>query len=135
MRRRGQGHSPRSGNRNGPVRKPFSGRAETSSLDGREYRMSLTGKVVLVTGGAGGLGEATVRQLKEAGASVVIADIAVDKGKALADELGGSVAYVHTDVLDDGSVDAALDTAGQLGEFRYAVIAHGGFRSEERRVG
>jgi NAD(P)-dependent dehydrogenase (short-subunit alcohol dehydrogenase family) len=96
--------------------------------------MSLTGKVVLVTGGAGGLGEATVRQLKEAGASVVIADIADEKGEALAAELGNSVAYVHTDVLDDGSVAAALDKAGQLGEFRYAVIAHGGFGVAEKVI-
>jgi NAD(P)-dependent dehydrogenase (short-subunit alcohol dehydrogenase family) len=96
--------------------------------------MSLTGKVVLVTGGAGGLGEATVRQLKEAGASVVIADIADEKGEALAGELGDSVAYVHTDVLDDGSVAAALDRAGQLGEFRYAVIAHGGFGVAEKVI-
>ncbi|MCV7153484.1 SDR family oxidoreductase [Mycolicibacterium pyrenivorans] len=96
--------------------------------------MSLKGKVVLVTGGAGGLGEATVRQLNDAGACVVIADLADDKGEALAKELGDSVAYVHTDVLDDESVAAALDRAAQLGEFRYAVIAHGGFGVAEKVV-
>src|SRR5262245_24145010 len=96
--------------------------------------MSLTGKVVLVTGGAGGLGEATVRQLKEDGASVVIADIADEKGEALASELGDSVVYVHTDVLDDAAVGAALDKAGELGDFRYVVIAHGGFGVAEKII-
>ncbi|MDZ7881428.1 MAG: SDR family oxidoreductase [Mycobacterium sp.] len=96
--------------------------------------MSLTGKVVLVTGGAGGLGEATVRQLHQAGASVVIADLADEKGEALAAELGKSVAYVHTDVLDDAAVTAALEKSGELGEFRYVVIAHGGFGVAEKIV-
>ncbi len=50
--------------------------------------MPFEGDVVLVTGGAGGLGAATVRGLHGAGAAVVIADVADDKGAALADELG-----------------------------------------------
>ena len=50
--------------------------------------MSFEGEVVLVTGGAGGLGAASVRRLHGAGAAVVIADLNDEKGKALADELG-----------------------------------------------
>jgi NAD(P)-dependent dehydrogenase (short-subunit alcohol dehydrogenase family) len=96
--------------------------------------MSFAGKVVLVTGGAGGLGEATVRQLHEAGAGVVIADLADEKGEKLASELGPSVVYAHTDVLDDASVTAAMDSAGELGELRYVVIAHGGFGVAEKIV-
>jgi NAD(P)-dependent dehydrogenase (short-subunit alcohol dehydrogenase family) len=96
--------------------------------------MSLLGRVVLVTGGAGGLGEATVRRLAEAGAGVVIADIADEKGEALAKELGSSVVYAHTDVLDDDSVAAAMEQAAQLGDFRYTVIAHGGFGVAEKVI-
>lgn len=94
--------------------------------------MSFEGSVVLVTGGTGGLGAATVRQLHSAGASVIIADLDDAKGAALADELGRKVAYVHTDVLDDESVQTALTKAEELGVLRYAVIAHGGFGVAER---
>ena len=94
--------------------------------------MSFEGDVVLVTGGAGGLGAATVRKLHGAGAAVVIADVADDKASALADELGNKVAYVRTDVLDDDAVGAALSKADELGILRYVVIAHGGFGVAER---
>ena len=45
--------------------------------------MEIKGSSALVVGGAGGFGEATVRRLAEAGAKVVIADMAEDRGKAL----------------------------------------------------
>ena len=51
--------------------------------------MQITGCSALVVGGAGGLGEATVRRLHGAGAKVVVADMADDKGRALESELGG----------------------------------------------
>ncbi|MBD0861717.1 SDR family NAD(P)-dependent oxidoreductase [Gordonia sp. zg691] len=89
--------------------------------------MSFDGEVALVTGGAGGLGAATVRRLHAAGAAVVIADLADEPAKKLADELGERVIYARTDVLDDDSVNQALQQASGLGQLRYAVIAHGGF--------
>nr|WP_198428627.1 SDR family oxidoreductase [Nocardia bovistercoris] len=88
----------------------------------------------MVTGGAGGLGDASARKLHAAGASVVIADLNDDKGKALADELGERAVYVRTDVLDDATIENALDQAGELGTLRYAVIAHGGFGVLEKVV-
>jgi NAD(P)-dependent dehydrogenase (short-subunit alcohol dehydrogenase family) len=94
--------------------------------------MSFEGDVVLVTGGVGGLGAATVRKLHGSGAAVVIADVADDKGTALADELGNKAAYVHTDVLDDATIEAAFAKADELGTLRYVVIAHGGFGVAER---
>ena len=94
--------------------------------------MSVEGDVVLVTGGVGGLGAATVRRLHGAGAAVVIADVADDKGTALAEELGNKAAYIHTDVLDDATIEAAFAKADELGTLRYAVIAHGGFGVAER---
>ncbi|MGX1809194.1 SDR family NAD(P)-dependent oxidoreductase [Nocardia sp. NPDC055321] len=96
--------------------------------------MAFEGEVVLVTGGAGGLGDATARRLHAQGAAVVIADLNDDKGKALADELGERAVYVRTDVLDDDTVENALDQAGELGTLRYAVIAHGGFGVLEKVV-
>ncbi|MFW0785770.1 SDR family oxidoreductase [Gordonia sp. CPCC 206044] len=96
--------------------------------------MSFEGEVVLVTGGAGGLGAATVRKLHAEGASVVIADVNDEPAQQLADELGNKVVYVRTDVLDDDSVNAALAKADELGTLRYAVIAHGGIGVLEKIV-
>ena len=87
--------------------------------------MRFEGNVALVTGGAGGLGEATVRRLHAAGAAVVIADLSEEKGKLLADELGESARYVRTDVTDEDSTQAAIDAAQELGTLRFAVNAHG----------
>lgn len=96
--------------------------------------MSFEGEVVLVTGGAGGLGDATVRKLHAEGAAVVIADVNDEKGNALAEELGNKAVYVHTDVLDDATIENALAKADELGTLRYAVIAHGGFGVLEKVV-
>ncbi|MBY8857500.1 SDR family NAD(P)-dependent oxidoreductase [Nocardia sp. CA2R105] len=96
--------------------------------------MSFEGEVVVVTGGAGGLGAATVRRLHGAGAAVLIGDVNDEKGKELADELGNKVAYAHTDVLDEDAIAASLAKADELGVPRYVVIAHGGFGVLERVV-
>ncbi len=89
--------------------------------------MELEGAAALVTGGAGGLGEATVRRLVAAGARVVIADLARDKGEALAGELGPTAAFHETDVTRQESVAGALERAAELGPVRVAVAVHGGF--------
>ncbi|MFC4503518.1 MULTISPECIES: SDR family oxidoreductase [Streptomyces] len=95
--------------------------------------MRIEGSSALVVGGAGGLGEATVRRLHAAGARVVVADLADDKGKALEAELG--VRYVRTDATDEGSVTAAVEEAEGAGTFRIAVDCHGGPASGGRLVG
>lgn len=87
--------------------------------------MDLQGVSAIVTGGAGGFGAATTRRLVAAGARVVIADLAEDRGKALADELGAA-RYVPTDVTDEDSVAAAIAAAEEEGPLRVAVIVHGG---------
>ena len=73
--------------------------------------MDLKNKGVLVTGGASGLGGACVRMLSQAGAKVVIADLNSELGNALAAELGDSVLFVRTDVVDEPSVQSAIDAA------------------------
>ncbi len=72
----------------------------------------LTGKVAIVTGGASGIGAATVKLFVEEGARVVIADILTKEGEALATELGPSAArFHHTDVSREDHVEAAVNTA------------------------
>lgn len=71
----------------------------------------LEGKVAVVTGGASGLGEATVRLFCAEGAKVVIADVADDLGRPLAGELGDRVLYQHCDVSLEADVEAAVARA------------------------
>ena len=93
-----------------------------------------SGDVAIVTGGAGGLGEACVRALAAAGCGVVIADLADERGEVLATELGEKVRYARTDVLDDDAVGQAIEAAQALGTLRYAATAHGGFGVADRMV-
>src|ERR1700722_17642159 len=96
--------------------------------------VDVSGSSVLVTGGAGGLGEATVRRLIDAGASVIIGDVSADRAAKLATELGPKAKYVHTDVTDEASVLAAIAEAEKLAPFRFAVVAHGGWGIAEKVV-
>nr|WP_283095490.1 SDR family NAD(P)-dependent oxidoreductase [Nocardioides alcanivorans] len=70
-------------------------------------------KIAIVTGGAQGMGAATVRRFVEEGAKVLIADLLVDKGGALADELGENAAFLRHDVADEDSWTEALGCAEQ----------------------
>jgi NAD(P)-dependent dehydrogenase (short-subunit alcohol dehydrogenase family) len=71
--------------------------------------MELNGTSAIVSGGASGLGEATVRELAAAGATVVVADLNAERGKAIAGEIGG--VFALTDVSDEDSVAAAVAAA------------------------
>lgn len=71
--------------------------------------MKLTNKSVVVTGGASGIGLATAETLAEAGGLVIVADIARDKGEAVATAIqkkGQKAEYVHLDITDDASIAA-----------------------------
>jgi NAD(P)-dependent dehydrogenase (short-subunit alcohol dehydrogenase family) len=80
----------------------------------------------VVTGGASGLGEATTRALAARGAAVTILDLQVERGEALATELGGHTTFVRTDVTDEASVQAAIaDATGKDRPLRIAVNCAG----------
>jgi len=68
----------------------------------------LAGKTALITGGASGIGEATVRLFVAEGASVAIADIQDERGQTLAAELGRHAVYLRTDVARESDVSAAV---------------------------
>ena len=86
--------------------------------------MKIEGSGALVSGGASGLGEATVRRLHDAGAKVVIADVNPEKGEPLAEELGAT--FVQCDVREEDQVQAAVDKAAEAdGGLRIAVSCAG----------
>jgi NAD(P)-dependent dehydrogenase (short-subunit alcohol dehydrogenase family) len=78
----------------------------------------------VVTGGASGLGEATVRALAARGVKVAIFDLQADKGEAVAAEVGG--VFCQADVTSDDSIDAAFAKArGAIGQERILVNCAG----------
>ena len=81
--------------------------------------------VVLVTGGASGLGAATVRALVGAGGQAVIVDLPSSRGEQLAAELGDRVHFAAADVRDEEQVQAAVDQAVALGTLRVVVNCAG----------
>jgi NAD(P)-dependent dehydrogenase (short-subunit alcohol dehydrogenase family) len=94
--------------------------------------MDISGAAAVVTGGASGLGEATVRALAGRGARVVVLDMADDKGAALAKEVGG--VFAHADVTDTEEVIAALEAAAEMGPLR-AVVNCAGIGYAARTIG
>ena len=85
--------------------------------------MDLNGISAIVTGGASGLGEATVRSLAARGAKVVVVDMNPDKGEAVAKDVGG--VFAQADVADPDQVIAAVEAAKELGPLRALVTAAG----------
>lgn len=86
-------------------------------------RVNLTGSSAVVTGGASGIGEASARQLAEAGCKVVIADLNEEKGPQVAEEIGG--AFVRCDVTKPEDAAAAVAKACELGPLRVCVNSAG----------
>lgn len=85
--------------------------------------MDISGHVALVTGGAGGLGLATVEALIEKGAKkVIVADLA---GEENISHLGDKVAFVSTNVAEEDQVAAAMDKALEFGDLRAVVHCAG----------
>lgn len=71
--------------------------------------MDIAGKTAIVTGGASGLGLATMERYASDGANVAIFDLNEAAGNAVAGRLGGSVVYFNVNVADEQSVQTAID--------------------------
>ncbi|RDI43264.1 3-hydroxyacyl-CoA dehydrogenase [Nocardia mexicana] len=87
--------------------------------------MQISNTVAVVTGGASGLGLATVQELHAQGAKVVIVDLPSSNGESVAKELGEGAVFAPADVTDEAQVTAALDAAQSLGDLRIAVNCAG----------
>ncbi|WP_293661978.1 3-hydroxyacyl-CoA dehydrogenase [Rhodoferax sp. OV413] len=94
--------------------------------------MEIAGKVFIVTGGASGLGEGTARMLTAKGGKVVIADMQVDKGEAIAKELGG--AFVRCDVSNETDGQAVIARAVSMGKLM-GLVNCAGIATGEKTVG
>src|SRR5687767_1144264 len=94
--------------------------------------MDIKGKVFIVTGGASGLGEGTARMLAANGGKVVIADMQVEKGEAIAKDIGG--AFVKCDVSQEEDGKAVVSKAVSLGKLM-GLVNCAGIAPAERTVG
>jgi NAD(P)-dependent dehydrogenase (short-subunit alcohol dehydrogenase family) len=97
--------------------------------------MELEGRSAIVTGGAGGLGAATVRHLVAIGMGVAVFDRDADRVAELAKELGDGAVAADGDVNDDADIGAAIDAARSLGPLSLVVNVAGGGLGGGRTVG
>ena len=94
--------------------------------------MDIAGKVFIVTGGASGLGEGTARMLSANGGTVVIADMQVEKGEAIAKDIGGT--FVKCDVSSEADGQAVVARAVSMGKLM-GLINCAGIAPGEKTVG
>ncbi len=85
--------------------------------------MDINGASAIVTGGASGIGASSARLLAQRGAKVVVADLQEEKGKALADEIGG--AFCKVDVTNTDDIMNAVEMAKSMGPLRVLVNSAG----------
>jgi NAD(P)-dependent dehydrogenase (short-subunit alcohol dehydrogenase family) len=91
-----------------------------------EERAALAGKVAIITGGAGGLGEAITRDLAAGGVKVAVLDIDDAAVRRLAAELGGQALVVHGDVREPADLEALFAAADRWGRLDILVNVPGG---------
>jgi NAD(P)-dependent dehydrogenase (short-subunit alcohol dehydrogenase family) len=95
--------------------------------------MNLNGTSAIVSGGASGLGEATARELAQAGALVLVADLNAERGQKIAAEIGGLFAQV--DVSDEASVATAVSAAAATSAPLRTAVSCAGIGWAARTVG
>jgi NAD(P)-dependent dehydrogenase (short-subunit alcohol dehydrogenase family) len=94
----------------------------------------LAGKVAVVTGGASGIGRATAELFVREGAKVVIGDVDVPGGEALAATLGPDVGFTPTDVADADQVQALVDSAVERFGGLHVMFNNAGISSSMARL-
>ncbi len=97
--------------------------------------MLIENHTFLVTGGASGLGGATVRRLARRGARVVIADLNETTGAALAAELGAHARFVRCNVADEAEGQAAVGAAVEAFGALHGLINCAGVATGEKVLG
>ena len=95
--------------------------------------MNLNGTSAIVSGGASGLGEATARELAQAGALVLVADLNAERGQKIAAEIGGL--FAPADVSDEASVAAAVSAAAATSAPLRTAVSCAGIGWAARTVG
>lgn len=96
--------------------------------------MQIQDHVFLVTGGGSGLGAATAAMLVKNGGKVVLGDVS-DAGEAVAKRLGANARFVKTDVTDEASTQAAVDTCVSAFGAVHGLVNCAGVAPGERVVG
>jgi NAD(P)-dependent dehydrogenase (short-subunit alcohol dehydrogenase family) len=97
--------------------------------------VNIQGKSALVSGGASGLGAATVRTLVRGGARVTIADVNEQAGKALTAELGDAAAFVKMDVTNEKDVQSAVEAAVKRQNGLHIAVTTAGIGVAEKVIG
>ena len=97
--------------------------------------MQLAGSVVMITGGASGLGAATARLFGGAGAQLALCDLNADTGNALAAEWGNNGLFVQTDVTRSEDIQATLTQVQERFGGLHIVVNCAGIATAERVIG
>lgn len=97
--------------------------------------MQVAGRTFLVSGGASGLGAATVRKAVAAGGNAVIADTNAEQGKKLALELGAHAGFFQMDVTDEIQVGKAITAAREKFGALHGAVSCAGIAPGERVLG
>lgn len=97
--------------------------------------MDLSNKVAIVTGGASGLGLATVEAFLAKGAKVAIFDLNVEQGQSVADRLGSNALFCQVNVSDEASVTAGIAKTREAFGAIHVAVNCAGIGSAARTVG
>ena len=107
-------------------------RRTTTAEAARVDSMDLSDCSAIVTGGASGIGAATAQRLAAAGAHVVVADLQADKGRQVAEEIGGR--FIAVDVTDSEQLRSAVEAASEAGPLR-VLVNSAGIAVAQRTIG